>query len=206
MERIFDKEKLVELGKKAQLDELFDTKDLQYFAYEYKKGEFLRQPCIEEEQLQIVISGTISIYCIREDGSKYSLAHSEGRYLLGDMELFSPASAPFYAEALTGTTSIGISLKQYRAILRQDNKFLNYLSETLANKLSLVANSEAVNLSLDERVLNHINYHCENRILEGIEKTAFRLHCSDRQLQRVLNRLESQNIVQKCGKGKYRLI
>lgn len=206
MERIFDKDKLTEIGKGAQLDKLFDTKDLQYFAYEYKKGEFLQQPCMEEEQLQIVVSGTISIYCVREDGSKYSLAHSEGMYLLGDMELFFPASAPFFAEALTDTISIGIPLKQYRTALRQDIKFLNFLSETLAKKLSSVANSEAVNLSLDERVLNHMNYHCENKILEGIEKTAFRLHCSDRQLQRILNSLESQNIVQKCGKGKYRLL
>lgn len=83
---------------------------------------------------------------------------------------------------------------------------MNYLAETLAKKLLVAANSGVVDMPLEERVLNHMRYHCENGILVGIEKTAFRLHCSDRHLQRILNQLEMKTVVSKCGKGRYRLV
>lgn len=51
--------------------------------------------------------------------------------------------------------------------------------------------------------LNYMQFKCDNHILSGIEKTAFRLHCSPRQLQRILNQLEKDNVVTKIGKGRY---
>ena len=51
--------------------------------------------------------------------------------------------------------------------------------------------------------LNYMQFKCDNHILSGIEKTAFRLHCSPRQLQRILNQFEKDNVVTKIGKGRY---
>ena len=51
-----------------------------------------------------------------------------------------------------------------------------------------------------------LKHKCENRELRGIEKAAFRLHCSARQLQRVLNEYEKEGVVVKIGKDAYKLI
>ena len=97
----------------------------------------LCQPCNSDDRLQIVIEGTVNIYHIRDDGSKYFIAMNEGIYLLGDME------------------------------------FMNLIASTLAAKLGIAANGESVSASLKDRILNH---------------------------------LEDEKIVAKCGKGTYWLL
>ena len=59
--------------------------------------------------------------------------------------------------------------------------------------------------SLSERVISYMKYKCNDGILKGVEQAAFRLHCSARQLQRVLNQSESAGLVKKTGKGTYKL-
>jgi hypothetical protein len=46
-----------------------------------------------------------------------------------------------------------------------------------------------------------MKYKCEDEILKGIEQAAFHLHCSARQLQRILNQSETNGLVKKLGKG-----
>ena len=64
---------------------------------------------------------------------------------------------------------------------------------------------EAVPASLTERVMSYMKYKCDYGVLKGIEQAAFHLHCSARQLQRVLNQSESAGLVKKIGKGTYKL-
>ncbi len=51
-----------------------------------------------------------------------------------------------------------------------------------------------------------MKYKCEDGTLKGIERAAFHLHCSARQLQRILNEREAAGAVKRLGKGTYRLI
>lgn len=206
MKRIYDQTVLSKLCQKAHLDTMFDPNKIGFFGCEYKKGEYLCQPCEEEEYLQIVVNGEVSIYHIRDDGTKYSLTQESGVFLLGDMEFYQPSPSLFFAEALTETVSIAIPLAQYRDTLKKDVHFLNFLVGVLSQKLFTIACSDAINASLTDRVLNHLKYHCENGLLYGLEKNAFQLRCSSRQLLRVMTNLEQQGIVKKCGKGKYILI
>lgn len=206
MKRIYDQAILSELCQKAHLDTMFDLGKIGFFGCEYKKGEYLCQPCEEEEYLQVVISGEVSIYHIRDDGTKYSLVQGSGLFLLGDMEFYQPSPSLFFAEAMTDTVSIAVPLKQYREKLKEDVRFLNFLVSVLSRKLFTISRSDATNVSLTDRVMNHMKYHCENGVLSGLEKNAFQLRCSSRQLLRVMTSLELQGIVEKCGKGKYALI
>lgn len=75
------------------------------------KGELLCQPCNSDDRLQIVIEGTVNIYHIRDDGSKYFIAMNEGIYLLGDMEFMNPAPCIYFVEAVTPVTVAVLSLK-----------------------------------------------------------------------------------------------
>ena len=206
MKRIEDETECERIIKKLESEKYFATKNLEFQIYRYGKGEFLCQPCSSDERLQVVVEGTVNIYHIRDDGSKYFIAMNEGIYLLGDMEFMNPAPCIYFAEAVTPVTAAVLSLKKYRSVLKQDIKFMNLIASALAAKLGIVANGESVSASLEERILNHMKYHCENGILKGLGKTAFRLHCSERQLQRILNHLEDKKIVGKYGKGTYRLL
>ena len=51
-----------------------------------------------------------------------------------------------------------------------------------------------------------MRYKCPEETLSGLERETFRLHCSARQLQRVLNQLAAEGRVEKTGKGRYRLL
>lgn len=65
---------------------------------------------------------------------------------------------------------------------------------------------DAAPASLAERVMSYMEYKCENAALKGIGQAAFHLHCSTRQLQRILNQKEAAGPVRKPGKGTYWLI
>lgn len=54
--------------------------------------------------------------------------------------------------------------------------------------------------------MSYMKYKCDNETLKGIEQAAFHLHCSARQLQRILNQSEAAGLVKKLGKGTYKLI
>ena len=137
MKQIKDKVKCERAIEKLELEKEFDTQNLEFQIYQYEKGELLCQPCNSDDGLQIVIEGTVNIYHIRDDGSKYFIAMNEGIHLLGDME------------------------------------FMNLIASTLAAKLGIAANGESVSASLKDRILNH---------------------------------LEDEKIVAKCGKGTYWLL
>ena len=79
------------------------------------------------------------------------------------------------------------------------------LAESLAGKLEAITMQNAVLPSLRERVRSYMHYKCENGRLKGVENAAFHLHCSPRQLQRILNQLARDGIVKKSGKGAFEL-
>ena len=205
MKRITDKKEIDRILDKTKIHQYFDTRNLLFTIRKYSKGEFLKRPLDGNDVFQFVIDGDVHIYYIRENGTKYFLSHLEGFFTIGDMEFLENIESPVYAEALGDVTSITISLTQYRTQLLSDNKFLKLNLKTLSQKLSVVTTDNAVESPLPERLLNHMKYHCPNGTLHGIEKAAFRLNCSTRQLQRILNEFEEKEIVIKCGKGKYKL-
>lgn len=173
MNQIKDKVKCERAIEKLELEKEFDTQNLEFQIYQYEKGELLCQPCNSDDGLQIVIEGTVNIYHIRDDGSKYFIAMNEGIHLLGDMEFMNPAPCIYFVEAVSPVTVAVLSLKKYRNVLKQDVKFMNLIASTLAAKLGIAANGESVSASLKDRILNH---------------------------------LEDEKIVAKCGKGTYWLL
>ena len=213
MERICDRKILQRTIAQAGIEQYFDTPELRFECFRYRKGEILARPEDSDQYLQIVIEGTLRVDFLREDGSLYSLAFSDLLrpglpFLLGDMQFTPVVGEPpaFYAQAVTDITCVALSLPVYRMRLREDTRFLNLLVEELSCKLYMLSGAAIQYTSLEERLLNYLRLSCPGGALRGIEHTAQRLHCSSRQLQRVLNRLEAEQIVSHCGKGFYQLL
>lgn len=91
-------------------------------------------------------------------------------------------------------------------MLFSNNKFLVLICNSLSAKIGEITAIDAVPASLTERVMSYMKYKCNDKTLKGIEQTAFHLHCSARQLQRVLNQSETSGLVKKIGKGTYKLV
>lgn len=171
----------------------------------YEKGELVTSPLLEDAWFQVVVQGSLNIYFIRDDGGRYSLSSGKTDYILGDMDLFHSTVGSIYTEAAEPLLCLALAIEQNRAALLTDNLFLQMICQSLTDKMAAITALNAAPGSLSARVLSYMRYKCQDGILRGIEREAFRLHCSARQLQRVLNRLEQQGDVMKIGKGTYRL-
>ena len=205
MERIFDEKKVAACIAKSKYHSVLDTIDIDFYLTKYEKGEFVSSPFQTESLFQIVEQGSINIYIIRDDGTRYALSNGTTDYFLGDMDIFYPRSGDVYAEAAERLTCIAFSIEQNRETLLSNNRFLALICNSLSTKIGTMTTMEAVPASLTERVMSYMKYKCDYGVLKGIEQAAFHLHCSARQLQRVLNQSESAGLVKKIGKGTYKL-
>ncbi len=87
-----------------------------------------------------------------------------------------------------------------------NNEFLKLICSSLSAKIGTMTTIDAAPASLTERVMSYMKYKCNDETLKGIEQASFHLHCSARQLQRILNQSETAGLVKKLGKGTYKLI
>ena len=122
------------------------------------------------------------------------------------MDIFYPKSSNIYAEAAESLTCISFSIEKYREMLFSNSEFLVLICNSLSAKIGAMTTIDAAPASLTERVIFYMRYKCSDQTLKGIEQAAFHLHCSARQLQRILNQGEVSGWVKKLGKGTYRLI
>ncbi len=199
MKKIYNISKIAEALDSCIYADTLRSLQVPFFLIEYESGESVSN----YNYFQVVISGDLSISFIRDDGSAYSLSNEGKDYIIGEMDLFVAGDGNVLAEAISSLLTIAIDTVQYKDKLLHNIAFLQLMATTLANKIRTIANADAAPSSLSERTLNYMKFKCNDHILSGIEKTAFRLHCSPRQLQRILNQFEKDNVVTKIGKGRY---
>ncbi len=206
MERIYDKKKTASCIAKSRYHDVLNTLNVNFYLIKYQKGELVSSPFQNELLFQIVEQGSIAIYFIRDDGTRYSLSNGTTDYFLGDMDLFYEKSNNIYAEAAESLTCISFPIEKNREILLSNNGFLRLICSSLSAKIGAMATIDAAPASLMDRVISYMKYKCAGETLKGIEQAAFHLHCSARQLQRILNQSETSGLVRKLGKGTYQLI
>ena len=205
MEKIHDPQAVAAwVGKSRYRKELERWKP-QLMLLRYGKGELVTSPMSEGRLFQVVVQGSLNIYLIRDDGGCYSLSTGKRDYLLGDMELFHPGGSSIYTEAAQSLVCLALSINRNREALAADNLFLQMICRSLTQKMAAITALDAAPGSLSQRVLFYMRHKCPGGVLKGLEREAFHLHCSARQLQRILNQMEQQGKVVKTGKGTYRL-
>lgn len=206
MKEIRDAELLEKILLKHDIKSYFDNKNLDFQLFSYEKGEFLTEAEEEVPYIIFVVEGSVSIYAIRADGTQYTVAENNALLILGDVEFISKSKSLFFAEALTPITAVSLSLKKYENILQKDTHFLNFLLVVFTEKMKHWAkNSRIYSINLEDKLLNYIKNYCPHMTFTNIEKSAALLHCSRRQLQRVLKKLTDENVLIKEKKGKYKL-
>ena len=192
---------------KSRYKEWLERLPVSFFLAEYEVGELLYSTDEDLHLLQIVVSGALSVYYVRDDGSRYSLAVSEKDDLFGEIEFFGGGrNENIISEVTKKLTTLAFSTKDNRETLLKNADLLRVLGEALAKTIGLITMQNAAQPSLKERVYSYMVYKCNRHTFKGIEKAAFELHCSARQLQRIMNAFEEEGIVKKTGKGMYELV
>ena len=206
MKRFYDSAVIETYLKQTKFASVLDSLRTHLFVIQYQKGEFITTPLQGEHLFQIIVQGSVNIYFIRDDGTLYSLANGKKNDLLGEMEIFLHHPSNVYTEANDNVICIALSIETNHNVLMNNCQFLQMICESLTRKMESITAFDATPASLKERVLTYMQYKCNEGVLKGLQQAAFRLNCSARQLQRILNQYEMDGIVIKRGKGTYKLI
>lgn len=172
---------------------------------EFQKGELLASPLYPLNCFYIIVEGSVSIYDLTEDGSARYIAKVGRGTLLGDIEFSGADRQPFYTEAEETVHCLAIPFCENQSTLENDPVFLRFVLGQMAQKLALSTKIGATAQTLDEKVLFFLQKVQPNHEISSVNHALQSLHCSRRQLQRVLKKLCEEGVLSKTGRGCYRL-
>ena len=171
----------------------------------FDKGEMLNDPFQLLSQFYIIVKGSVSIYSLTEDGSIRYISKAASGTLLGDMEFSGAGNQSLYVEAAETVLCLDLPFRENLEVLENDPVFLRFVLGQLAGKLSLSAVMTASAQTLEEKVLFFLGKVQADHTISSVNHALQALHCSRRQLQRVLKKLCNEGLIIKIGRGCYRL-
>lgn len=172
---------------------------------EFEKGEILNDPLQLLNCFYLIVKGSVSIYSLTEDGSIRYISKAASGTLLGDMEFSGAGNQSFYIEAAEAVLCLAMPFRENQSVLENDPVFLRFVLSQLAGKLSLSAVMTASAQTLEEKVLFFLRKIQADHEISSVNEALQPLHCSRRQLQRVLKKLCDEGLIIKMGRGCYRL-
>ena len=181
-----------------------DPDKLEFELFEFSKNEVINNLIDPLDHLLFVCSGTIRIYNIRDNGSMALLSSGDDFTVLGDVEFASREVSAYIVEAASKVVCLGVDLKTHRHILEKDPVFLNFLLASVTEKLRLLTAYLLEPDDLREKTIYYME-HADHRTLKGVSAASAYLHCSKRQLLRILKILQDEGTIEKTGRGTYRL-
>lgn len=207
MKRITDKKRTDHEIEQLSLQKKFDTGSYQFFVHEYEKEEFLITPYITESpNILFLLEGEVKLYYLQEDGTMGTVGIAHAGDVLGDFEFCRREPAPLFAEAVSRVSCLALPWQQYENQLRRDADFLLFLLNVAIDKMGNAAELSDADSSLEERLLFYIQNMCADRMIKNVNSTFQALHCSRRQLQRLLKKLCDDKVLEKTGRGHYRIL
>lgn len=174
-----------------------------FFVVEYEKDEMMVHPLEETLILQFVIQGEVSIYSIDSQGKQVFVSQTNHLIVLGDVEYIRKEKPIYFAQTHTKVVTLALSIMENQNCLDRDIKFLHFLMNSIVDKLHQSSSMDIVNQTVEDKVINYMKYSCQDHVLTNISMVCKNIHCSRRQLQRVLKRLCDEKKIEKRNKGEY---
>lgn len=206
MEKISDEKKINEAVRQLKLPASFDTMPMRFEIRIYDKGEQIVSPMTPLNHFIFVISGLIRVYQLDEDSTIHSIINLSRGEILGYNEFcFNNNDYTLYGEALSRVRCLVLPFKQSGINLKSDCSFLLFLLRH--SLLNQIKHSEMTHFysDLEDKLIFYIENLCTDDTLTSVNNAVDALHCSRRQLQRVLKKLCDNQILVHVKKGCYRL-
>lgn len=205
MREIQDAELLRRYLDKYQIESFFDTRNLPFRLYEYAPGELMNIAHPGSDYLKFVVAGAFDHYAIQEDGTKFMIHHCAGFGFLGELDFCGVHPRGRFQQVLETVHTLELPLEPWRKILEQDNRFLRYLLQIMANRMPLSLHYRSDLATAEQAVVAYLRWACPDKTITNVTAAAERTNYSRRQLQRVLKDLTARGIVAHTGKGRYTL-
>lgn len=167
----------------------------------FPEGKLFLSPL---HQFYIIVSGTVSIYDLTETGEIHYISVSGPGTLLGDLEFSGIDQLPFLIRAAEPVTCLSLPFDD-NPDLQEDPVFLRFVLNQVARKLSLSVAMGTLAQSLEEKVLFYLQTISPDHRISSVNQVLPQLHCSRRQLQRVLKKLCEEGKLIRMGRGSYLL-
>lgn len=206
MKELRDPELLKGYLEKFHIPSLFDTRELPFRLYEYAPGEMINIVHPMEQTMKFFVEGVFDHYTLLEDGTPYLIAHCDGFGFMGDLAFCRRQPQNRYQEVIETVRAVELPLESLRPVLEQDNRFLRFLLDTMAQRMTQSLYVRVSENSARQALLAHLRWACPDHAITNVGDTAYRLNFSRRQLQRVLRDLTREGVLEKTGKGCYRMV
>lgn len=203
MREIQDAKLLAHYIKQYHIQSFFDTTDLPFRLYEYEPGEMMNVVHPMEESIKFVVEGVFDHYMIQEDGTPYLIAHCNGFGFMGDLAFCGRQPPGRYQEVIKTVRAVELPLSSVRSTLENDNRFLRYLVDTMAQRMTMSMDIRADMGSAEEAILNYLRWRCPDHTTRNIGEAAFHLNYSRRQIHRALKELTEKGQINRLSKGHY---
>lgn len=203
MREIRDQQLLEQYLCKYHIRSFFDTPDLPFRLYEYAPGEMINIVHPVEESVKFIVEGVFDHYLIQDDGTPYLISHCDGFGFLGDLAFCCRQPKNRYQEVLETLRAVELPLEPLRRTLENDNRFLRFLIDTMAQRMTLSLNARVCDTSAEQALLAYMRWRCPNHTITNVSEAAFHTNFSRRQIQRTLKTLTQSGQLKRLGKGHY---
>jgi CRP-like cAMP-binding protein len=169
---------------------------------EYRAGTVIFHQGDRVDCLSIVIEGCADIYCMTENGNKYSqVVIKEGEFI-GEFEIFDQRPVICFVEALTDLQLLHIQREFFMKWLELDNNICSYLAKYSCHQFYLFSEKASADTlySLKARICSYLLSCCGQaptgfRCLLDKEKLSEQFAVTVRSLNRILLSLKNKNII-----------
>ena len=191
---------------KYKLNEIFTENMNPYMEIHYfKKNEHICQSGEKVNYLYFFIKGKSKVYITPPNGRSFLIRFYSPVQIIGEMEILNNSNIDCNIQAVTDCICIAIPRKIIEDKCLNDYKFLHYISNHLASKLSSASLLSTVNMlyPLENRLASYIleTYTNEDsNNAENLTQISELLGASYRHLLRVLNKFESEGIIKRTNK------
>lgn len=203
MREIRDAALLEDYIRTYHIRSFFDTPDLPFRLYEYAPGEMINVVHPMEESIKFVVEGVFDHYMIQKDGTPYLIAHCEGFGFMGDLAFCGRQPPGRHQEVIETVRAVELPLVSVRSTLENDNRFLRFLLDTMAQRMTRSMDSRVETSSAEEALLSYIRWRCPDHTITNVGEAAFHINYSYRQVQRALKDLTEKGQIRKISKGHY---
>ena len=204
MKEIINPIKIRQWTEESGIRDIIGIPNPDYRGFVYNKGDMVVVPYQTLSHLLFVVEGSAIVYTLLEDGTHVPVAEIGKGTLLGDMEFYTGESSGNYVEATGRLVCLGLSLSEYHGALDRDVKFLHALLHSFYRKL-ILADTDFFSENIEDRVIDYMGTLNSAGEMYSVSSALYALHCSRRQLQRVLKKLCDSGQIIRLGKGHYRL-
>lgn len=176
---------------------------------EYRKGDTIFNIGDEGGKLVYIYSGSSRCSLLYPDGKTSTLDYTEERAFYGEFELLGIQKYTSLVEAATPCRAYVVDTSKCRDLLLCDAVFLRNLSVYIATKLLRVNLKTSGNLSypLRRRLAEHIlSSSVDGIYTRSHSDTARCLSVSYRHLLYVFKSFEDEGLIERTGRGVYRIV